>query len=562
MNISQLCTDSVIYTANQQLPGPTIEANEGDTVVVHVVNDSPYPLSVHWHGIFQLLSGWADGAHMITDCPIQPSANFTYQFNVTGQEGTLWWHAHSSLLRATIYGALILKPRNGTAAYPFQPPYGEIPIILGEWWNKNVNDVETDAHLTGLGPAVSDALTINGMPGDQTPPCQGSTTAPRLGMIKLHVKLNTYGSIHRIRISNRARSCIISGAGVYEVEVASNETYLLRIINAAVNVELFFKVAGHAFTVVAIDASYTDPYATDVIVIAPGQTVDALMATSAPPGWYYMAANVFDSKTVPIRFNTGTATAIVKYEGAPNDTVAASMPAMPSHTDVVTAGTFYWSLTCLVRPGDPPVPTAVNHSMLVEFGMEQGPCAPDQTRCQGFALVASMNRYSFQFPRNASLLKAMYDALPGVYSEDFPSSPPPVPVTTTKATSVKKVMYGDVVEVVLQSRAYTGALGTENHPIHLHGFNFFVLAEGLGRFDPIMAEGAYNLVNPLVRNTVVVPGGGWAVIRFTANNPGMWFMHCHLDAHLPLGLAMVFEVPDGPAPNQLPPPPVDYPICY
>jgi laccase len=48
MNISQFCTNSTIYTANEQLPGPTIEASEGDTVVVHVVNNSPYPLSVHW----------------------------------------------------------------------------------------------------------------------------------------------------------------------------------------------------------------------------------------------------------------------------------------------------------------------------------------------------------------------------------------------------------------------------------------------------------------------------------------------------------------------------------
>ena len=48
MMISQLCMNSVIYTVNQQMPGPTIEVNEGDTLVVHVVNGSPYPVSVHW----------------------------------------------------------------------------------------------------------------------------------------------------------------------------------------------------------------------------------------------------------------------------------------------------------------------------------------------------------------------------------------------------------------------------------------------------------------------------------------------------------------------------------
>uniref|UniRef100_A0A0D9V7U3 Laccase n=1 Tax=Leersia perrieri TaxID=77586 RepID=A0A0D9V7U3_9ORYZ len=519
-NINQLCMNSVIYTANQELPGPTIEISEGDTLVIHAVNESPYPLSLHWHGVYQLRSGWNDGANKITQCPIQPyGGKFTYQFNVTGQEGTLWWHAHSSLLRATIYGALIIKPRKGPSGYPFPAPYEEIPILLGEWWNRNVDDVEHDGYLTGLGPQVSDAITINGMTGDQN-------------------------------------SC--KGSSMYEVEVEYGKTYLLRIINAAVNVELFFKVAGHTFTVVAADASYTKPYDTDVIVIAPGQTVDALMNTTAPAGRYYMAAHIFDSKTVSIPFDRSTATGVVKYKGVP-DYAPAAMPALPRHDDVVTAGKFYWSLTGLARPTDPVVPTTVDHNMVVSFGLDQAPCAPDQTKCRGFALVAAMNRNTFQFPDKVSLLEALYKGVPGVYSEDFPDFPPPVP-GFRKATAVKKVNYNDVVEVVLQSEEYSRALGTENHPIHLHGFDFFLLAQGLGRFNPAM-KSRYNLVDPQVRNTVAVPAGGWAVIRFTANNPGMWFMHCHLDAHLPLGLAMVFEVLNGPAPNLLPPPRVDYPKC-
>jgi len=45
-----------------------------------------------------------------------------------------------------------------------------------------------------------------------------------------------------------------------------------------------------------------------------------------------------------------------------------------------------------------------------------------------------------------------------------------------------------------------------------------VLAQGVGPFTP--ASVAYNLVDPVARNTIAVPGGGWAVIRFVANNPG------------------------------------------
>ncbi|KAL6616383.1 hypothetical protein ACP70R_038653 [Stipagrostis hirtigluma subsp. patula] len=480
MEISQLCNKSVIYTVNNQLPGPTIEVSEGDTLVVHVVNASPYPLSLHWHGIFQLRSAWADGASMITQCPIQPSGKFTYVFNITGQEGTLWWHAHSSLLRATIYGALIIKPRNG---YPFPKPYDEIPILLGEWWHNNVDDVEKDGLLTGLGPAVSDALTINGLTGNKT-------------------------------------SC--KGEGRFQVEVEYGKTYLLRIINAAVNVELFFKVAGHAFTVVAVDACYTNPYATDVIVIAPGQTVDALMTASAAPGRYYMAAHVFESKTVPLPFNTAVATAVVKYKGAPAKAPAA-MPILPNHTDIVTGGKFYWSLTGLPRSGAAAVPKTVDHSLVVGFGLDTAPCAPEQTKCQQFAVVADMNRHSFKFPQNVSLLEALFKGIPGVYSEDFPASPPPLRMAK-RVTSVRKVNFNEVVEVVLQNEEYSSVIGGENHPIHLHGHDFFVLAHGLGRFNPAL-KSKYNLVNPQVRNTIVVPAGGWAVIRFRANNPGEYVDH-------------------------------------
>jgi len=49
---------------------------------------------------------------------------------VVQQEGTVWWHAHASVLRATVHGALIIYPRSGK--YPFPKPYKEVPIILGK----------------------------------------------------------------------------------------------------------------------------------------------------------------------------------------------------------------------------------------------------------------------------------------------------------------------------------------------------------------------------------------------------------------------------------------------
>jgi laccase len=84
-------------------------------------------------------------------------------------------------------------------------------------------------------------------------------------------------------------------AETHKIEVRQNETTLLRIINAALNTPLFFKVKDHTFTVVAADACYTTPYKTDVVVTAPGQTVDALVVADAAAGRYYMAVSPYDT---------------------------------------------------------------------------------------------------------------------------------------------------------------------------------------------------------------------------------------------------------------------------
>ncbi|EAY98311.1 hypothetical protein OsI_20219 [Oryza sativa Indica Group] len=71
----------------------------------------------------------------------------------------------------------------------------------------------------------------------------------------------------------------------------------------------------------------------------------------------------------------------------------------------------------------------------------------------------------------------------------------------------------------------TSILGAESHPLHLHGFNFFVVGQGFGNFDPINDPAKFNLYDPVERNTVGVPAGGWVAIRFHADNPGMCVVH-------------------------------------
>jgi len=113
------------------------------------------------------------------------------------------------------------------------------------------------------------------------------------------------------------------------------------------------------------------------------------------------------------------------------------------------------------------------------------------------------------------------------------------------------------------------------HPFHLHGHDFWVLgssdfsvpsdpnkltawpedlvlrAERCGHALDAGDNCAYsatydyaklNFVNPPVRDTTLAPGGGWVYLRFYANNPGVWFFHCHIGGHMEQGMRVAFNV--------------------
>ena len=77
---------------------------------------------------------WSDGPENITQCPIPVGTSFTQEIIFSDEEGTLWWHAHSDWSRATVHGAIIIDPVNGTT-YPFAPPDAEETIVLGTYFN-------------------------------------------------------------------------------------------------------------------------------------------------------------------------------------------------------------------------------------------------------------------------------------------------------------------------------------------------------------------------------------------------------------------------------------------
>ncbi|KAM3333667.1 hypothetical protein ACQJBY_028649 [Aegilops geniculata] len=533
-SVTRLCGTKSIPTVNGEFPGPRLDAREGDRLVVTVHNHMSRNVSFHWHGLRQLRNGWADGPAYITQCPIQPGQSYVYDFTVAGQRGTLWWHAHLSWLRVHLYGPLVILPDLGVP-YPFAAPYKEVPIMFGEWFKADTESVISQALQTGAGPNVSDAYTFNGLPGP------------------------TY-------------NC--SSKDTYTLKVRPGRTYMLRLINSALNDELFFGIANHTLTVVEADANYVKPFTVSTLVISPGQTMNVLLTTSASPSSQAFAMAIAPYTNTQGTFDNTTAAAVLQYD-APTPPSSAQnllpLPALPRYNDTSAVARFTSNFRSLASAQYPArVPRAVDRHVLFTVGLGTDPC-PSNQACQGpngTKFAASINNNSFVRPRSA-LLEAHYQRrYAGVLMANFPTTPPhPFNYTGTPpnntfvahGTRVVPLKFNTSVELVMQGTAIQGA---ESHPLHMHGFNFFVVGQGFGNYDPINDPAKYNLVDPVERNTVSVPTAGWVAVRFLADNPGVWLMHCHFDVHLSWGLSMAWMVDDGPLPNQkMLPPPSDLPKC-
>lgn len=231
-----------------------------------------------------------------------------------------------------------------------------------------------------------------------------------------------------------------------------------------------------------------------------------------------------------------TVAGILEYEhtNSPNNATLLK-PSLPAINDTNFVANFSSKFRSLANSKFPiNVPQTVDKSFLFTVGLGANPCPKNQT-CQGpngTKFAASMNNVSFALPSVALLQSYFSGKSNGVYSTDFPNfpihpfnytgTPPNNTFVINNVTKTVVLPFNTSVEVVLQG---TSILGAESHPLHLHGYNFYVVGQGFGNFDPDKDPLKYNLIDPVERNTVGVPTAGWVAIRFRADNPGKYAMH-------------------------------------
>jgi FtsP/CotA-like multicopper oxidase with cupredoxin domain len=219
------------YAVNGTIPGPTIIADWGDTVTVHVTNsmiESKNGTTIHFHGIRQYLSNPSDGVASITECPLTPGHTKTYKWRAT-QYGSSWYHSHVGVQAWDgVFGGILI---NGPATSNYDEDKGI--LFLNDWGHKTAGSQWVGAETEGS-PNLKNGL-INGTN------IYNDTTTPN----------------------------VITGHR-FNTSFTAGTSYRFRIVNAAINTQFKFSIDNHTLTVIANDLVPIVPYNTSVLSVSIG----------------------------------------------------------------------------------------------------------------------------------------------------------------------------------------------------------------------------------------------------------------------------------------------------
>ncbi|KAG1811271.1 phenol oxidase [Suillus subaureus] len=247
-------------------PGPLITAQKGDHFDIEVVNklkdDSMFLVtSVHWHGIYQNGTNYADEPSFVTQCPITPNHSFLHSFSAPSQTGTFWYHSHYSC--DGLRGALVIYDPLDPLRFMYDVDDASTVITIADWYH---------------------------------------TVAPQLiGTIPV------------------AQSILINGLGRYAggpeselavINVLPGSRYRLRLVQMSCDSNVQFSIDGHSLTVIEADGQLTEPLVVDQLTIYAAQRYSVILVANQPVDNYWV-------RGVPNSVQTFNGSAILRYMGAP-----------------------------------------------------------------------------------------------------------------------------------------------------------------------------------------------------------------------------------------------------
>ncbi|KAG6854092.1 hypothetical protein C0991_010506 [Blastosporella zonata] len=439
--------------AGGTFPGPAIVGKKGDRFIINVTNSLTdermlRSTSIHWHGIFQNGTNYADGPAMVTQCPILPNNSFVYDFNVYDQAGTFWYHSHYS----TQYCDGL---RESTI------------ITLADWIHV--------ASPTPFGSSHSLSTLINGL---------GRT-------LQSEVTLNTLTPLAVINVDARKR-------------------YRFRLVGISCDAPFNFTIHDHTMTIIEADGENTERLVVDSLYVYAGQRYSVIVTADQPVNNYWIRADPMPTRGTA-GFDNGRNSAILRYTGAKDEE--------PTTNGISTRPLNEDDLRALQKQpliGQPEVGGADIVIPIVQTWHEE-------------KQVFDVNGVTYESPSVPVLLQILS------HKFDAHDLMPNGSVYTLKPNST--------VELQIH--------GVDRGGPHA----FWVIKNAL--------SDEYNWVDPPRRDTIPTGFfGNVTIVRFFTDNAGPWFLHCHIDWHIELGLAIIFaEDPEGTAAHNRPIPPAFNELC-
>lgn len=542
-----------ITIVNRQMPGPSVDVCVGDRVIVDLQNGlMEESTSIHWHGHHQVDSPYMDGVPHLTQCPVPPRTSFRYRFEATSP-GTHFWHSHTGSQRGDgAFGAFIIRKPNSQEVqkhlYEFDLP--EHTMLMTDW-----------SHMLG----VEMFNAHHHSDGDNKPPT---------------LLMNGKGLFKEFPLSDNSGEVLFTPAEVFTVK--RGHSYRFRIINAGfLNCPIELSIDGHTLTAISSDGGDIKATTVDSLVSYAGERWDfVLTANQNVSNYWIKMRGLMDCDE---RFTSAFQVAILRYEGAkiedPSGVInyeatrttgkvlnPLNTPSNQNKSILISELTTLQKHVSDVRlRDDPDLQYYISYDFYEKdnphfhlanmYGFNQVLLRTEQVR------TPQINHLSFKFPsfpllsQRDQIDESMFcanqttDSCNNGYCE---------------CTNVVKVPLHAVVELIIIDE---GVAYDANHPFHLHGHPFRVVAmervgKTLTREDVIEmdANGLIhrNLESAPLKDTVTVPDGGFTIIRFHATNPGYWLFHCHIEFHVETGMAMVFKVGEH---EDMLPVPANFPKC-
>jgi FtsP/CotA-like multicopper oxidase with cupredoxin domain len=496
---------------NNQFPGPLIEVNEGDTIIVHVNNEAANATSIHWHGIYQKGTPYMDGTPGITGCPISAGSTFKYEFTVSGQSGTYWWHAHQGVQSSDgVHGPLIIHARDEKETQKILYSTDRVILISDHY-----HDLSSSLLWQYLRPDAENAepVPISGLINGQT--------------------IRNCDQFPTRRCDNTT-----SNVGLPRINLTRNQNHRLRLINVGAFAEFQLQVDEHELAVTEVDGTDVLPISYHRIDINPSQRYSVIVnATVDGKDSFWLRARMITKCFTDAPKTVGAdALATVHYGDL-------SLEQTPTSLD--------WAEQLALECRD------MNVTELRPVKAESPPSQPDafyylRTNFEIGAYRLSRGFFNSSTYKSNVSSPSLFRTIDGLQAGNVSFKA----ASQSEGVSINSAAFDASKELVVQSHGVnTIDLFIDNfddgeHPLHLHGYKYFILAQGHGA-PPMTSVNAgftldnlkplydtLDLTNPLRRDTAAVEAYGWILLRLVADNPGAWAFHCHVSWHTEAGLLM------------------------